>query len=791
MHLFMKNFNQITILLISVFITLSSVANDVLVIDESKYYNLASEVDFLLDAEGLMSIDDVRVASAWQGINRETVNFGFISSALWLKFRVKSVNKNEYILHIPYPLIDKLDHYGFINDRILAPIKTGDSRPFHTRALNQPNFVFPYSLDAGDILTAYIRVETSGSSDVPMKFSTKQRYLVVNDVNIFFRGIMNGVLILLLIYNLFIYFGIRNKLYLIYVAHVLACIIASLVYDGTGFENFWPNSPEVNNIAFPFFNSLIQVTSIILVMTLLHLFQIKKWYVSYFKILLVLVSLIMLSTFILPYSFVMAISIFCSILVNLSALILSLYLSFKGSRSAQYFSVAILLFLTGMVTSHLKAMGLLPTNFITQYASQIGLVMEMIVLALALTQKLDASRKAMITAQKDSIINLKRYKDLYSESLSGNFQVKSNGQLILANPAFCSMLGYDSLEALSSHKISHNLVDIIVDPTVSNRIINTVKESGQVVDFEYKIKHVSGDYVWISLSMRPIKNSKGETEFYEGVLVDINDRKKNEQLKEKATKDRMNSIEQLVIGVCHELNTPLGSSITGLSHLKDLITDMESAYQNETLTRSLFTDVILQENDTIELTQQMLLRVGDLIKQFKHISVTQLGFKREMTDIKQSVDTGIAFHHELIKSNNINVNVVCGQALQVETYGDGLMEIIKQLVQNSYEHGFDGVDNKEINIEIWKSENALNIAFSDSGVGLSDKGKEDLFNPFYTTMRGKQGKTGLGMYMVYNLVTQLLLGEIILAESSIGLSVKITIPILQVLPIHSIDHQRK
>jgi PAS domain S-box-containing protein len=780
----MKYFANVILLLAWVFLSGSAMANDVfqrnvLQLDVNTRYNLASEVDYLLDADGLMDIEDVKASSNWQANNENLINFGFIESVLWIKFSVKSSTRNEYILHIPYPLIDKLDHYGFINDRALAPIKTGDSRPFHTRPLDQPEFVFPYSLDTGETLTTYLRIDTLGATDVPMTFSTNKEYSDLNEEKVFFRGIVNGILILLLIYNLFIYFGIRDKLYLLYVVHVMGCLMASIVYDGTGFQYIWPNYPEINNIIFPFFNSLIQVSSIVLVMTLLQLFNVKRWYVSYLKILLVMMVLVTLSSFIVPYTLIMTISILSSVLVNVSALMISLYLSFKGNRSAQYFSVAIILFLIGMVTSHLKALGLLPTNFVTQYSSQIGLVVEMIVLALALTQKLDASRQSMITAQEESIVNLKRYKDLYSESLSGNFQIQKNGQLISANSAFCRMLGYESLEELSSHTISHSLVDLVVDPNVPTKIISVVKKKGYLENFEYMVKHVNGDYVWISLSMRPIKNGQGETEFYEGSMVDVNDRKKNEQLKEQAIKERMNSMEQLVVGVCHELNTPLGSSITGLSLLKGLVIDMENAYENKTLTRSIFTDAISQENNTIELTEKNLFRVGDLIKQFKHVSVSQLGFEKKVTDIQQSVEMGIAFHNDYIRHNNVAINVVCEHTLSIETYDEGVMEVIKQLVGNSCDHGFEVAESKEINITIFMSENVLNIEYSDTGVGLSEKGKEDLFNPFYTTQRGQEGKTGLGMYMVYNLVTQLLLGDITLEESSIGLSMKISIPVTQ------------
>ena len=143
--------------------TAFSYSNTTFLIDDQQSYQLARQVDFLLDESGLLEFEAVQVAESWQPIERDIVNFGFNSSALWLRFELQVKQSNDYILHIPYPLLDYLDHYAFIDNEPLAPIHTGDARVFDSRAVDHINFVFPYSLKKDQKLSVYLRVDSQGT----------------------------------------------------------------------------------------------------------------------------------------------------------------------------------------------------------------------------------------------------------------------------------------------------------------------------------------------------------------------------------------------------------------------------------------------------------------------------------------------------------------------------------------------------------------------------------------------------------------------------------------------------
>lgn len=741
-------------------------------------YRLGSEVEYLFDVGQTLKLDEVKASDAWTNIQSDNINFGFRSEALWLRFSIKPAYTADYIVHIPYPLLDYLDNYSFLNSRELPAILTGDSRKFNTRKNNYIDFVFPYSLNKGDVLTVYLRVKTNGSFDIPIDFLRSDVFFEKERSNNFFRGFVSGILWLMLFYNVFIYVAIKDRVYLFYVIHIFSCMVTSYAYDGAAFQYVWPNTPALNDFIFPIFNGLIQATSILFMLELLQIRKRQTWYSRYFLGLLFVVSFFPILGAILPYSTIVPVEVVFSLLVNTSALIVGLHLSFKGDKSAQYFTVAVALFMVGLVSSNLKSLGLLPNNFFTQHAYQLGFFIEMVVLSLALAQKIDTAKKKLIYVQNESIVNLNRYKELYSESVSGNFQVHLSGKIMSVNRAFCEILGYSSIEQLMASDASNNITDISVDPLVPKKLMGVIRDKGELIDFEDKVKHQTGKTIWVSLSMRQVRNSEDKIEYLEGSMLDISGRKESEYLKEQATKDKMNSLEQLVVGICHELNTPLGIAITSLSHINELIKDLSNSYEDKKLTHAIFKEIILDEIKSIEFTEESLVRIRSLLKKFKHISVNQIDYKSSTDYLLSTLESGIDKNTKEINEADVKVAIECSANLQVLSYHEALAEVINQLVNNSIDHGFKGNEKNSINIHAFENKGFIHIKYQDNGSGLSHKGKEGLFNPFYTTMRGSQGKIGLGMYLTYNIITQLLHGDIEINSTSTGLCLTISFPIV-------------
>ena len=771
----MRLFKSI-ILTLLFFLATSVYSDTAFLIDDQESYHLARQVDFLLDDSLRMDLETAKTSEQWQSVERDIVNFGFNSAALWLRFELQVKQSNDYILHIPYPILDYLDHYAFVDNEALEPVHTGDARVFDSRAVDNISFVFPYSLMEGQKLTVFLRVDSQGTLDVPLRFLSKDRFLQSNNGEIYFRGFVMGILWLMLFYNLFIFVSIKDHAYGFYVLNIFAYLVSSNAYDGGAFQLLWPNYPSLNDYIFPIFNGLSQLTSLLFMMALLQVMDSRRWYKGYFLGLIAIVATFPIFGAILPYSTIVPVQVVFSLLVYSSALCLGIHLSIKGNRTALYFTVAMALFMVGMVSSNLKGLGLLPTNFFTQHAYQLGFFIDMVVLSLALAQKIDIARRERMFAQKENIRNLKRYQDLYSESLSGNFQVTVKGRLVSVNKAFSQILGFESNEALMASSLASNISSISVNPNLARELLSKLHSHGRVVDFEQQVHSNGGKKLWVSLSMRPIQSEKGYTEFYEGSLIDVSERKENETLREQALKDKMLTLEQLVVGICHELNTPLGTSITALSYMKKLICEVQESNDSEKFTTVDFRKTLEEELEIVQLTESNLARVSDLIHQFKHVSVNQLGYQLGSVHLHSAVEFGLIGLKKRFQKMAVQVSIDCSVELQLNNYSDAISEIIHQLAENSLDHAFMNTEKKDISIKVRLIDNLIEIRYSDNGVGLSQQGEKELFNPFYTTMRGFQGKIGLGMYLTFNLVTQLLHGDVMIEQPEQGFSLVLTFP---------------
>ena len=759
-----------------IFLPSLSCANSTIQVDDSRYYHLIQEVDFLFDSSKALDIERVMESKSWQPITGNAINFGFQNASLWLKFTVQAKQDGDYVLHIPYPLLDFLDHYSFINNTPYKAYQTGDLRDFDTRAVNHIDFVFAYPLKAQQTLSVYLRVESQGALEVPLLFSSNEVFVDHNNDSIFLRGWVSGILWLMIIYNLFIYIAIRDRLYALYVVNAFAMMVVSNSYDGFAFQALWPSTPHLNTLVFPFFNAFIQATSLMFMFELLNILKVKTWYRQYFLGLFYCALPLPLLAIVLPYYIIVPVEVIFALIVNGSSLVIGLHLSLKGDRSAIYFTVAVLLFSVGIMSNNLKSLGLLPTNFFTQHAYQIGFFIEMVVLSLALAQRIDTAKKESLFAQKENIKNLRRYADLYSDSLSGNFQVKKNGRLISVNSAFTQILGYPSNASLMASPIADNIALLAHDPKMPERLLKIMKLNGRIIDFEEQLKREDGKVLWVSLSMRPSKGSDESIAHYEGSLIDISERKENETLREQAIKERMASMEQLIMGICHELNTPLGSSMTALSHIRDLVSRLSDGYHQKTLTRDLFQDAITQELESLDFTETNLAKVSELIQQFKISTILKTDYEQSESHLLTLINQSIVPLQERIDQQKVHVTIECEPALCINHKAQAICEVIEQLVTNSLDHAFQSHRDNQIFIKATQTHDEIEIIYQDNGIGLSAENKQTLFNPFYTTQRGVKGKTGLGMYLVFNLTSQILKGSIEIIDTQAGLGFKLIIP---------------
>ncbi len=229
--------------------------------------------------------------------------------------------------------------------------------------------------------------------------------------------------------------------------------------------------------------------------------------------------------------------------------------------------------------------------------------------------------------------------------------------------------------------------------------------------------------------------------------------------------EKMASLGQLVAGVAHEINTPLGNSITALSFIHDTQKKIKAKFNEKSLTSSDFGKFLELGDESMGLMESNLRKASELVHTFKNVAVNQSVEELIEFSIWDHVNDVLTTLRPQLKKTKVRVILDIDKSITIKSYPGAYYHIISNMITNSLKHAFP---DKTGNIHICFKENkdSLHLEYSDDGQGMEADILQKIFDPFYTTKRG-EGGTGLGLYMTYNIVTQRLGGEIE-AKSQVG-----------------------
>ncbi|MEC8326441.1 MAG: ATP-binding protein [Pseudomonadota bacterium] len=243
--------------------------------------------------------------------------------------------------------------------------------------------------------------------------------------------------------------------------------------------------------------------------------------------------------------------------------------------------------------------------------------------------------------------------------------------------------------------------------------------------------------------------------------------------------EKMASLGQMVAGVAHEVNTPLGLGITGSTLLKDKLEELRVNFENKTLTSSHMSRFIEDGVENLDLIYRNLNRAAELVSSFKQLAVTHETQEDKLIHLHDFINQVITtLSSELTKFPH-QVSIEGDTHLEVWTKPPIIQQIIENLISNSLIHAFNPEQQGNIVITVSANEHATIIDYQDDGNGVPISIRNRIFDPFVTTRRG-EGGSGLGLHLVYNLVTQALDGSIKLdTEAQTGAHFIIELPIKQ------------
>ena len=223
--------------------------------------------------------------------------------------------------------------------------------------------------------------------------------------------------------------------------------------------------------------------------------------------------------------------------------------------------------------------------------------------------------------------------------------------------------------------------------------------------------------------------------------------------------EKMAALGDLVAGVAHEINTPVGISVTSISFMEEKLAELSAKIDAGQLRKSDLDKFMTIAHEATKSSMLNLHRAAELIGNFKQVAADQASGQKRIINLRDYLDEILLSLRSKYKRTKHKINISCADDLMLNTYPGAFMQIFSNLIINTLIHGFEGVEAGNIDIGIEVEEDEIIIRYTDDGKGMSEANVHRIFEPFFTTKRG-EGGTGLGMSIVYNLVNTRLGGVI-------------------------------
>lgn len=345
------------------------------------------------------------------------------------------------------------------------------------------------------------------------------------------------------------------------------------------------------------------------------------------------------------------------------------------------------------------------------------------------------------------------------------------------SPSYRSLLGFEKLEELA--------ISLQSDMDFSSNEDAKSKAQKSILGFRQTPwdMHVTcgdGTQRIMEILEVPVFNKGGEVTSVEGIGRDVTEARHNLEFIKSAQvqlveQEKLAALGSLVAGLSHEINTPVGIGVTAASHLALEIQQCLKAYSKDQLTRDDFEEFLESSRETSDMIASNLNRAADLLQNFKLVATDQSAEMERVFNLREYLEDVVQSISPRLRNTGFHIKIDCLDDMEMKCDPGSLYQILSNLVMNSLSHGFEGMLVGQITISARLESSGAVIEYADNGNGMSRQDLSRIYEPFFTTKRGRGG-TGLGMHIVYNNVTQNLGGSITCASKP-GRGTKFTIAV--------------
>lgn len=469
------------------------------------HVNVSPYLDYVEQKQRVYTIEDLlsdQLASDidWIGNHSDAPGFGFDTNTFWFRLVLSNSSQDAMnrLFEIKNPVLDEVLFYQVDEDGYIVNVsKTGDLNPASDRPFFHHNLVLPFTIEAASTHFLYFRVTTAGSLEFPLDLWAPNAFQERDQVKLLFFGALFGILVVMGLYNFFIYTLFRDESMVYYAAFSIGLMIFLSTMHGFTAQYIWPNAAWLRE------NALVIVIPLTLFFSLMfsvNFLQLDRSYPRLNRLILMLASLCVMLAVAAPFvNYATLIRLNAAMVVPICAggIIVGLSRWWQGYKPARYFVIAWTAFLGAIAFYSLSKFGLFSRSATGEYAVQIGAVAEAVLFAFALADRMNTQRRSFQRAQAKALELQKVANERLEASVTERTQElqAAMGELEKANQRLQALSTQDGLTGIRNRRY----FDEKLEREWQRAIRNTDSLALLLIDIDFfkafndKYGHLAGD----------------------------------------------------------------------------------------------------------------------------------------------------------------------------------------------------------------------------------------------------------------------------------------------------------
>lgn len=682
-------------------------------------YNVAPYTRTLEDASHEWTIDDITrpdVERLFTPNASEYLNYGVSTNHHWIRVEIRHIDKKglyperaQWMLDIGRSQLDVAELYIRQPDGHFETLRSDRRILYADRPVRSVNSVFPVTTARNVPLTLYIKVANKNSTYLPIHLRSAANYVQKTSQEEFLYGIFFGGMTIIIIYNLFLFISIRDYTYLYYVFYLAPVTFFEFIDIGHGVIPFERYPQVFNKDHIPFSIWIAFLFGLLFIERFLDLPRRSPLIHSFFKPMYVFILAASLINYMIPYQdALMFTAYFCgtgSTVISIlgiyawkrwhdtNALLMAFAWSFSVFGFLVYGAMAV-----GLIAATPQTTGILP----------IGTWLEAVTLAFALGERIKRTQKRTIWAKHVAMEQLGRYRSLFENASEGIYQLSLQGKFLGANSAMATILGFSSKETML--EAGRSAIAMLF-----NNAGKQWRDLLQTRNLRSEIVYPGpdGETHYAMHSAQLIRNHQGEPSHIEGVLVDLTERRQNEnaqraRLKERHEKELAKSATDsksvFLKNMSYQIRTPLNAIIGYSECLRD--SNMESTSRQVAV------------SSVIRNSQTLLQLVNDILD-FSKMEAGKMAVEYLDIDLMALVRQVQTRFEGMAREKGLSFRVDCRFPLPARIISDPTR--IRQILQNLCSNAIKYTQHGSVKLIIhWDGiQQQLCFDVEDSGIGLN------------------------------------------------------------------------